>query len=50
MARYARMTPTRTGGRGLRGYGLSPFAMMDEMRREVDEMLTSHLGGGEAQG
>ena len=44
MARYARMTPARTGGQGLSGYGLSPFRMLDEVRRDMDEVFGSYLG------
>ena len=53
MARYARMTPARTGGQGLSGYGLSPFRMLDEVRRDMDEVFGSYLGaltGDEGQG
>ena len=53
MARYARMTPARTGGQGAYGYGLSPFRMLDEVRRDMDEVFGSYLGaltGEEGQG
>ncbi|WP_162178292.1 Hsp20/alpha crystallin family protein [Parvularcula oceani] len=42
MARYGRSTPARTGAQSF-GYGLSPFRMMDDLRREMDDVFGSYM-------